>query len=167
MVDPPRSDVPQRTVEQPGDTRPRSPAGHVAPDSGYSTWTEENLSGWAVFSGFVFGLLGLFQVIFGILALAGSDYFTAPTRALAVHVGYTGWGWIHLILGLVMLAAGGGLAFGNTAARVVGVGLAGISAVVNLAFLPAAPFAATLIIALDVFLIYAILVRIGARGQGR
>jgi hypothetical protein len=149
MVEPPRSDVPAPAASD----RAESP--------GYSTWTGPTLAGWAVFSGFVVGLVGLFQVMFGIVALAGSDYFTAPPRALAVDASYTTWGLIHLMLGLLMLATAGGLAFGSAWARITGVVLAGLSAVVNLAFLPAAPFAATLIIAFDVFLIYAITVRVG------
>jgi hypothetical protein len=84
-----------------------------------------------------------------------------------IDAGYTTWGWVHLILGLVLLVTGGGLAFGNTVARVAGVALAGLSAVVNLAFIPAAPFAATLIIGLDVFLIYAITVHGGEPKQAR
>jgi hypothetical protein len=74
---------------------------------------------------------------------------------------------VHLILGVVLLATGGGLAFGNAVARVAGVVVAGLSAVVNLAFLPAAPVAATLIIALDVFLIYAITIHGGGPQRAR
>jgi hypothetical protein len=66
----------------------------------------------------------------------------------------------------VLLVTGGGLALGNSVARVVGVALAGLSAVVNLAFIPA-PFAATLIIGLDVFLTSAITVHDGEPTQPR
>ena len=66
-----------------------------------------------------------------------------------------------------MVVTGGGLVFGSTVARLAGVLLAGLSALVNLAFLPAAPFAAAMIIALDVFLIYAITVHGGEPKQPR
>jgi hypothetical protein len=169
MVEPPRSDAPGRTPGQ-----PRAPgASTQAPPrrddrrSGYSVFEEEGVSGWAWFTGALMGLVGLFQVITGIVALAGSGYYTVPARNLVIDAGYSTWGWVHLVLGLVALATGGGLAFGNTAARVVGVVLAGLSAVVNLAFIPAAPFAATLIIGLDVFLIYAITVHGGEPKRAR
>lgn len=121
----------------------------------------EGFSGWAWFAGGLLGLVGLFQVMAGIMALAKSSYYTVPPRALVVHTSYATWGWVHLIIGLIALVVGGGLVFGSMAARVAGVALAGLSAVVNLAFLPAAPFVATMVIALDVFVIYAITVHGG------
>ena len=66
-----------------------------------------------------------------------------------------------------MVVTGGGLAFGNVAARVVGVAVLGVSALVNLVFITAQPFAGTLIIALDVFLIYAITVHGGEPKRAR
>jgi hypothetical protein len=106
------------------------PPGREKPGSGYSMYAEEGFSGWAWFTGGLMGLVGLFQVMTGIVALAGAGYYTAPTRNLVIDAGYTTWGWVHLILGLVLLVTGGGLAFGNPAARVAGVVLAGLSAVV-------------------------------------
>ena len=103
----------------------------------------------------------------GIVALAGTGYYTVPSRELVIDAGYTTWGWVHLVLGVVLLVTGGGVAFGNTVARVAGVALAGLSAVVNLIFLPAAPFAATLIIDLDVLLIFAITVHGGESKRPR
>jgi hypothetical protein len=134
-----------------------APAAHDR-GSGYSMYEEEGVSGWALFTGFVIGLVGLFQFMTGIAALAGTGQHAVPSRSLIVDVGYTTWGWVHLLLGFVMLVAGGGIALGSRAARMAGLVLAGLSAVANLAFIPAAPFAATLFIALDVFLIYALTV---------
>jgi hypothetical protein len=166
MAEVPRSDV---TGRQPG--RPPAPAAdgttHVPPrrDStraGYSTVVEDGFSGWTWFTGGLLVLVGLFQVMLGTVALAGgSGFYTVPTRALVVDASYATWGWLHLVLGLAALVIGGGLVFGNIVARVAGVAWAVISALVNLVFMPAAPFAATLVIALDVFVIYAITVHGG------
>src|SRR5918997_6143408 len=148
MAELPRSDVSGRTSGQPraqGLSTQVAPGGD-RPRSGYSMYAEEGVSGWAWFTGGLMGLVGLFQVITGIVALAGTGYYTVPARNLVVDASYTTWGWVHLILGLALLVTGGGLAFGNTVARVAGVALAVLSAVVNLAFIPASPFAATLII---------------------
>ncbi|HEV7188095.1 MAG TPA: hypothetical protein VGN28_09410 [Blastococcus sp.] len=130
-------------------------------------WAEEGFSGWAWFTAILIGLVGLFQFITGTVALAGSGYNAVPSRNLVIDAGHTTWGWVHMVLGLVMLVTAGGLAFGSTIARVVGVALAGLSAIVNLVFIPASPFAATLIISLDVFLIYAITVHGGEPKQPR
>ena len=71
---------------------------------------------------------------------------------------FTAWGWVHLVLGIVAGLTGVGLLTGNTVARIVGVGIAGLSALVNLAFMPAYPVWSVLAIALDVVVIYAIVV---------
>jgi hypothetical protein len=80
---------------------------------------------------------------------------------LVVDVNYTAWGWVHLVLGLITIAAGFGLLAGQMWARVVGIAMAVLSAVVNLAFIPATPFGSTLVITLDVVVIYAIAVHGG------
>jgi hypothetical protein len=65
-------------------------------------------------------------------------------------------GWIHLILGIVVALAGVGLLAGRTWARVVGITLAVLSAIANFMFVPHYPFWALLVIALDVFVIWAL-----------
>jgi hypothetical protein len=169
MVERPHSDVPSRTPGQPRapGLGTQAPPGRDDPGYRYSMYAEEGFSGWAWFTGGLMVLVGLFQMMTGIVALAGSGYYTVPSRNLVVDAGYSTWGWVHLILGIMLLVTGGGLAFGNTVARVAGVALAALSAVVNLVFIPAAPFAATLIIGLDVWLIYAITVHGGEPKQAR
>jgi hypothetical protein len=169
MVEVPRSDVPGSTPGEPGASGLGTQArpGREDPGSGYSMYVEEGVSGWAWFTGGLMVLVGIFQFIAGITALAGSGYYTVPARNLVLDASYSTWGWVHLVVGIVAMVTGGGLAFGVTAARVVGVALAGLSAIVNFGFIPAAPFAATLIIGMDVFLIYAITVHGGEPKQAR
>src|SRR4051812_35084720 len=76
--------------------------------AGYSTMTEDGFSGWGWFAGGLLGLVGLFQVMAGTVALASVEYYTAPERSLLVDADYTTWGWVHLVLGLVALVVGGG-----------------------------------------------------------
>jgi hypothetical protein len=132
--------------------------------SGYPTYAEDDFSGWAWFTGGLMALVGVFQVIFGITALAHAATFTVPSSELVVDASYSTWGWVHLILGVLFLAVGGALALGQPWARVAGVVLIGLSAVVMFTFLPAAPVAVTVIIAIYVFLIYGICVH---GGEGR
>jgi hypothetical protein len=73
-------------------------------------------------------------------------------------VDYNVWGWVHLILGILAVATGFGLLAGNTAARVVGIVLAVVSAIVNLAFIAAYPVWSTIVIGVDIIVIYAIVV---------
>ena len=101
-------------------------------------------------------LLGSFHAIAGLAALFNESYFVAPSGDLVVSVSYDTWGWAHLVGGLVVLAAGVGLFTGATWARVLGVGVAMLSAVGNLLFLAAYPLWAITMIALAVLVIYAI-----------
>jgi hypothetical protein len=78
------------------------------------------------------------------------------TRNYLFKFDATTWGWIHLLLGVVVAFAGWGLLSGRTWARVVGITLAVLSAIANFAFIPYYPFWSLLIIALDVFVIWAI-----------
>jgi hypothetical protein len=132
--------------------------------SGYPTYAEDDFSGWAWFTGGLMALVGVFQVIVGITALANAATFTVPSSDLVIDTSYTTWGWVHLVLGLLFLATGGGLAFGQTWARVTGVVLVALGAIVMFGFLPAAPVAVTVIIGIYVFLIYGISVH---GGEGR
>jgi hypothetical protein len=65
-------------------------------------------------------------------------------------------GWIHLLLGLLVAFAGWGLLSGQTWARVVAITLAVLSAIANFLWLPYYPFWSMLIIAVDIFVIWAI-----------
>jgi len=65
-------------------------------------------------------------------------------------------GWTHLILGAVVFAAGVCLLLGMTCARVVGIVLAVISGIANFLFLPYYPLWAIVVIAIDVFIIWAL-----------
>jgi hypothetical protein len=116
---------------------------------------------WVVFAGVMLILVGFFHAIEGLVALFQDDYYTVRPSGLVVSVNYTVWGWVHLVLGIVALLTGMGLLAGNLVARVVGVGLAVVSAIVNLAFVAAFPVAATLLIVFDVVIIYAIVVHGG------
>ena len=78
------------------------------------------------------------------------------TREYLLQFDATQWGWIHLLLGLVVLFAGFAVMSGQTWARVIGVILAVVSALSNFAFIPYYPFWSLTIIALDVFVIWAL-----------
>lgn len=114
--------------------------------------------GWVVFAAFMLMLLGFFQAIQGLVAIFDPGYYLVGPEGLVVNVDYTVWGWIHLTVGVIAVAAGVGLFAGQMFARIVGVVLAVVSAVLNLAFIAAYPLWSTIVIAVDVLVIYAIVV---------
>jgi len=115
-------------------------------------------AGWVVFGGVMLILMGTFQIVQGLVALFDDGFYLVGSNGLVVDVNYNTWGWIHTIIGAIALLAGVGLLAGNMAARIVGVVIACLSALVNLAFISAYPVWSTILIALDVIVIYAIIV---------
>ncbi|HZC53441.1 MAG TPA: hypothetical protein VE441_13215 [Mycobacterium sp.] len=103
-------------------------------------------------------LVGAFQFIEGLTALFRDTYYLVGHNGLLVRVDYTGWGWIHMVFGALLVLAGVTLFSGRMWARVIGVALAGLSALANLAFIDAYPWWSIMVIALDVLVIYAITV---------
>lgn len=135
------------------------------PDAGAHTYTRADSEprttgwvGWIVFAGIMMIVLGAFQAIEGLVALFNDEFYVVGTSGLVVDVDYTTWGWVHLIVGVVLVLCGLGVLAGNTVARIVGIGLAMISALINLAFLAAYPVWGVVVIAFDVIVIYALAV---------
>ena len=132
--------------------RPRATAS--AP---YSTEPEPTAwTGWVVFAAVMMTLVGTFQAIQGLVALFDDGYYAVGPDGLVVSIDYTVWGAVHLLVGLVILGAGFGVLAGNVLARTVGVILAVLSAVLNLVFIAAYPLWSTIVIAIDVIVIYAL-----------
>ncbi len=118
-------------------------------------------TGWVVFAGIMMVILGTFHIIDGLIALFQDEYFLVTKSGLTVHVNYTTWGWVHLISGIIVLAAGMALFAGKTWARVIAVIVAVLSAIVNIGFLSAYPIWSTMMIAIDILVIWALTVHGG------
>ena len=116
--------------------------------------------GWVWFAGCLLLLVGAFNVIVGLVALFNGTVLVAGAAG-ALLFDLTGWGWVHLVVGVLLLLVGGGLFTNSTAARMAGIVLAGLNAIAQLAFLPVYPAWSLLIIALDVVVLWAILVHGG------
>lgn len=127
--------------------------------SQYDTRSEPNVSGWAVggitFAGTMLILIGMFQAIEGIAAIANDGIFVS-TSNYTFNLDTTAWGWIHLLLGIVMVIAGWSIFAGKTWAAVVALTLAMLSAVANFFFIPYYPFWSLLVIALSIWVIWAL-----------
>ena len=124
-----------------------------------STQPAPPATGWVtggyVFAGVILIVIGVFHAIAGLAGIF-DDNFYVVTRNYAFDLDTTAWGWIHLILGIVVAFAGYALFAARTWARVVAVTVAALSAIANFFFLPYYPFWAILIIALDMWVIWAL-----------
>jgi hypothetical protein len=117
--------------------------------------------GWVAFAGIMMVLLGTFHIIDGLVALFNDEYFLVTRSGLAVSADFTVWGWVHLLGGAVIVAAGIAVFTGRVWARGIGVVVAMSSAVVNLGFLSAFPVWSSLMILIDVLVIWALTVHGG------
>ena len=116
-------------------------------------------SGWAIgfaaFAGTMMIMIGFFHATAGLVALFNNQiYAVTPNYIFTLNTAT--WGWAHLLIGIVVLLAGFGVFTGAVWARTVGVIVATISAIANFAFLPYYPLWATLIIATDIAVIWAL-----------
>ncbi|AQS67057.1 hypothetical protein [Streptomyces pactum] len=150
---------------------------HAAPSPGRPThgadgpWpprsadrTSDWVTGGVVFAGVLMLLNGALAVLQGIAAIAEDDVY-ARVGSYVYELNLTGWGIIHVILGALVLATGYGLLKDMSWARFAGIVLASLSLVAQFLFLPYAPVWSVIMMAIDVFVIWALASRQDQAGR--
>jgi hypothetical protein len=138
---------------------PRPSAGY---DTGYdsSRYSTRGPSGaaigWTAFAAVVMMISGIWNFLDGLAAIIKGGFFVQLPN-YAYNISVSGWGWLHLILGIVVFLAGACLFLDMAWARAVGVVLAVFSAIANFLYIPYTPVWSIVVIALDVFVIWALL----------
>ncbi|WP_308222427.1 hypothetical protein [Kitasatospora sp. A2-31] len=113
--------------------------------------------GLVVFAGVLMLINGFFEAFRGIMAIADDDVFLTTPRYV-FRFDLTGWGWVHVIIGAVVALIGGFLLSGARWARWAAVAVVALSALENFLDLPYYPFWSIIVIAADVFIIWALCV---------
>jgi hypothetical protein len=117
------------------------------------------ISGWAVgglaFAATVLIIVGIFQAIAGLVAIFDDDFYVVA-RNYTFDLDTSAWGWIHLVIGVLLVFVGWSLFARRPWAAVTAIMLAALSAVANFFFIPYYPFWAILVIALDVWVIWSL-----------
>jgi hypothetical protein len=122
-----------------------------APDTETHAWA----SGLSLFAAALMMVAGVWHALAGIAALfEDTVYVTTPEYVYSFDL--TAWGWIHLLMGVLVLLAGIGVVRGQTWARATGIVLACLSLIANFLFIPHYPIWSLVIIALDVAVIWAL-----------
>jgi len=111
--------------------------------------------GWTVFAGVMMLFGGAMAVLEGITAIARDDVLIT-TRHYVYTFNLTSWGWIHLVLGVLVALAGAALFTGAVWARAVGVITAGLLMIANFLWIPYYPFWALTVVAINAFVIWAL-----------
>ncbi|MGW6460277.1 DUF7144 family membrane protein [Streptomyces sp. NPDC055078] len=136
------------------------PTGTPPPQRAAGPGTGPN-SGWAVggvvFAGILMLCNGVLAVLQGIAAIAEDDVY-GRIGDYVYKINLTGWGWIHLIIGVCLIVTGYGVLKNMPWARYTGIFFASLGLVFQFMFLPYAPVWAVIMIAIDVFIIWALAV---------
>ncbi|MFD7861722.1 hypothetical protein [Streptomyces sp. NPDC057682] len=131
-----------------------SPAGPAAPSSapaGPNPWA----AGGVMFAGVLLMVDGVLGAIKGIAGIASNDVY-ARINDYVFKFNTTTWGWIHLVLGVIIAVVGWGILRGSGWARGIGVGLAALNMIANFMWLPYQPIWAVVSLAIDTFVIWAL-----------
>src|SRR4051794_34374600 len=111
--------------------------------------------GTILFAGCAMLLVGMFQFFEGLAAVIKGDFYVVVPN-YAFQVDTSTWGWIHIVLSIVVAAAGVFLFAGKLWARIIAIIFALVSAVVNFLSIPYYPIWSITIIVLSVLVIWAV-----------
>jgi hypothetical protein len=119
----------------------------------------DEVSGWAtggiIFAATMLTIIGVFQTIAGFVAIVDDEFYVVAQN-YTFDIDTSAWGWIHLLIGIGLLATAWGLFNRSVWAGVTAIMLATLSAVANFFFIPYYPFWSIVVIALDVWVIWAL-----------
>ena len=114
--------------------------------------------GWGWFAGVILIIAGAIDAIYGLIAIFQPDAYFVVTSGTLFLLDVQGWGWWHLLIGILLILVALALFTGATWARVIAVILASLNAVGHIFLLPTQPWWSMIVIALDIFVIYALTV---------
>jgi hypothetical protein len=126
-------------------------ASHTASTSNF--W-----AGWTAFGAIMIIISGAVNGIQGLVAVFQDSVYVAGPKGGALIFDVTQWGWIHLVLGLILIGVGLGLIRGATWARVLGVIVVMINMITQMMLLPEYPFWSVIVIGFDAVVLWAITV---------
>jgi hypothetical protein len=112
-------------------------------------------AGWISFAGFMMILLGSFHAVAGLVGIVNDQFYVKGSKYI-FQFDRTTWGWIQLLVGIIVVLAGFGVFSGAVWARTVGVILAVVSAIAAFAWLPWYPVWAIAIIVVAIAVIWAL-----------
>ena len=120
---------------------------------------QKEVSGWALggiaFAATMMTLIGVFQALSGLVAIFNDEFYVVAQN-YTFDLDVTVWGWIHLLIGLAILATGLGLFARRPWAGVAAIMLCMLSAISNFFFIPYYPIWSLVLIGLAVWVIWAV-----------
>jgi hypothetical protein len=118
--------------------------------------------GWRAFAGTMILIAAAFTIINALVAISDANYFQRLAADAQVHLPLTDevetWGWVHLVVGGIMLLAGAAIFYGSMWARILGVLAVAVNMLVWFTWLAAFPIWGLVMIVIDSFVLYALIV---------
>jgi hypothetical protein len=137
-----------------------------APQRTYDDSTRSTIAtGVTGFAGIMLIMVSVFQILEGIAAIAEDDVFVTGLRYV-YEFDVTTWGWVHLVLGIIGVATGAGILAGQIWAMILGIFIAVLSTIANFAFVPYYPIWSLVVVAFNIFVIWALFTRISSEEAG-
>ena len=123
-------------------------------------------AGWLAFAAALLVISGAFKILDAIYAFKYDDEISENVQTIVFERDPAAWGWIWLIVGIVLIAAGFAVVTGAEWARWVGIVAAGIAAIMYLPWIYFQPIWTILSVTLAVLVIYALAAYGGRRARG-
>jgi hypothetical protein len=114
--------------------------------------------GWIMFAAIFIIVIGGINAIQGLAAIFRDEAYWVTLGGSVVAFDVTTWGWIHLIMGILLVLVGFALLQGSTIARVIAIILVAINMLAQFAWAPLYPFWAIMALFVDAMIIYALVV---------
>jgi hypothetical protein len=141
------------TIDAHASSRPESREDRMARSSQVTAWV-----GWVWFAGIVLVTIGFFNAISGLVAVFSPNSLVGVTDAGIVVLDVSTWGWIHLVIGVLLVLTGFALLSGRGWARMVAIVLVVLNAIAQFTTLQVTPWWSLITIVLDVFVLWALVV---------
>ena len=117
--------------------------------------------GWIFFAAIFMVMIGGINAIQGLAALFRDESYWVTLDGSVLTFDVTAWGWIHLIFGILLVVVGVMLMQGSTFARVIAIVLVSLNLIAQFSWSTLYPFWALIAIALNVLIIYALVMHGG------
>jgi hypothetical protein len=124
----------------------------------YEVTVDERDDSWTMYTGLLILLAGVFAIFEGLITLANDGYQTYVSQGAFVFGG-AGWGWINLLLGLLLVGAALGLLTGQEWSRMAGVAVVGTMAIIQMIYLTVAPTRVLIMVGICALALYGLVVR--------
>jgi hypothetical protein len=152
------------STTDPSQARPTVTQYSSGPAADEYRYEDAHGDGWVLFAATIFGLLAVLNFIDGLAAVSNSKFFINDAKFMISSLNT--YGWVLIILSVCQAALAVGIGMRVKGLRWIGVLLASLNAIVQLAFIPAYPFWSLALFTLDILVIYG-LVAYGSKSSAR